>query len=289
MLAYGEGATRSGASGTLQRTLQARAFAIRTFGAGLFPISMAVSGNAQTQSPPPPTGFSLELSAGPGWDSNPLELNRRTKGDVSLGFEANAAYRWALWKDAAFTVSGIGTSTLFLHETAGGLNRLSGVAALSQRWQGFSFSLTATARSATNQRLTQHDSASQDIAFGLSRPVVLAMDWSLIPSGGIARRFHQDGSEDQVRARLGLALVHKRDKWTYRLNGGYAWALEDKTPILPRINDRVGSIGLSATYEWIKDREASIQLGYSRTFSSYEPNRRRGWTLAPKVGTTLRF
>jgi hypothetical protein len=105
----------------------------------------------------------------------------------------------------------------------------------------------------------------------------------------LSRRFYQDGSEDQFRARLGVTLARQWGAWTFRLGGGFAYALEDKTPILPRIRDRTLSAFLSTTYAWAKDRDLSLRLGWSRTFSSYSENRTKVFTLTPRMAATFRF
>jgi hypothetical protein len=238
---------------------------------------------------PPPAGFSLGLTIGPGWSSNPLELDRPAKGDAYLGTELALRYRWALWQGGAFTLAGVGYSELYARESGGGINRLVGSGTLSQSWQGAIFTLAASIRTTKNQFITAHDTASQELMFGVSRGFTLAPHWTLTPSGGFGRRFYNDGQKHEIRARLGLSLARKLDKWTFRLASFVSYGLEDKTPILPRINDRTAGASLEAGYEWQKDREVSLKLAYSRTLSSYRPNRTRGFTLAPQVAATLRF
>lgn len=240
-------------------------------------------------SAPPQAGFSLSLTIGPGWNSNPLELPGPRKGDGYFGLEAITAYRWNLWEGGALTLTGTGYSELYFREDSAGLNRIAASATLSQRWQDITFTVGMSARSSINQALTAHDSASQDISIGVSRSFTLAKDLSLSLSGGTARRFYQDGSEDQIRARLGATLAQKMGLWTFRVGTGFSYVLEDKTPLLPRINDRSISANIGVTYDWAKDREVSMKLTYSRTYSSLQLNRFKVFGFAPQVGATLRF
>jgi hypothetical protein len=257
-------------------------------------LAASVLGGGSTdvfaQAPAPPqAGFSLSLTLGPGWNSNPLELPGRRKGDGYFGFETVAAYRWNLWDGGALTLASAGYSELYFREDSAGLNRIAASTTLSQRWQDITFTLGMSARSAVNQALTAHDSASQDISIGVSRSFTLAKDLSLSLSSGASRRFYQDGAEDQLRARLGATLAQKWDLWTFRIGTGFSYALEDKTPLLPRINDRSISANIGATYDWAKDREVSVKLTYSRTYSSLQLNRFKVFGLSPQVGATLRF
>lgn len=238
---------------------------------------------------PPPAGFALSVTLGPGWQSNPLDVPGRTKGDASFGLEAALRYRWNLWEGAGFTLGVAGFSELFFRDAGGGTNRLVGSATLSQSWKGFLFQAAVSARTSTDQWLKSHDSAYQDITASLSRPWTIQPDLTLTPMVALGRRLYQDGTEDQYRARLGLTLARKWEKWTLRLGGSYAWTLEDKTPILPRINDRTFGGFTSLTYEWEKDRDIALRLGYSRTLSSYQPNRTKNFTLAPQMSATFRF
>lgn len=246
------------------------------------------AGSALAQTPPP-AGFSLSFTLGPGWSSNPLDVAGRTRGDGSFGFELALRHRWNLWEGAGFTLGVTGFSEQFFRETGGGTNRLVGSAGFSQSWQGFTFLLNATARTSANQQLTTHDSSYQDLTVSISRTLTLQPDLTLTPTIGFGRRFYQDGSEDQYRARFALVLARKWEKWTFRLGGSLGWTLEDKTPILPRINDRSYGGFVSTTYEWEKDRDIALRLGYSRTLSSYQPNRTKAFTLAPQVSATFRF
>lgn len=249
---------------------------------------LLTGGQAIAQSPPP-AGFSLSLTIGPGWQSNPLDVPGRTKGDGNIGLEAALRYRWNLWSGAGFTMGLTGFSEWFFRDAAGGTNRLVASATFSQSWQGFTLQIAAAARTSADQWLKAHDSAYQDISISVSRAVTIRPDLTLTPTIGVGRRFYQDGTEDQYRARLGLTLARKHGQWTYRLGGAYSWALEDNTPILPRINDRTYSGFTSVTYEWEKDREVALRLGYTRTLSSYQPNRTKNVTLSPQVSATFRF
>lgn len=237
----------------------------------------------------PPAGTSLTLTFGPGWNSNPGELPGRQKGDGYFGFDATLAHRWALWDGGALTLSGSGYSEFYIRDDSNGIHRLASSLTLSQRWQEATFTLGVSARTAANQRLTAHDSASQDIALGVSRSFVLAEKLAFTVTGGASRRFYQDGSEDQFRARAGASLARTIDKWTFRIGGGFSYALEDKTPLLPRINDRVISANIGATYEWEKDREVSLKMTWSQTYSSLPANRFRTFGIAPQAAATLRF
>ena len=247
---------------------------------------------AQIPSPaqtPPPAGFSLSLTLGPGWSSNPLDIPGRTKGDASFGVELALRHRWNLWQGAGLTVGVTGFSELFFRDAGAGVNRLVGSAGFSQNWRGYTLSINALARTSADQYLRTHDTAYQEVNASLSRSWTIRPDLTLIPTVGFGRRFYQDGSEDQYRARFGLVLMQKWEKWSFRLGGSYGWTLEDKTPLLPRINDRSYGAFTSATYEWQKDRDVALRLGYSRTLSSYQPNRTKNFTLAPQVSATFRF
>ncbi|KAF0227556.1 MAG: hypothetical protein FD175_2673 [Beijerinckiaceae bacterium] len=248
------------------------------------------AGFAVAQAPAPPqAGLSLAFTLGPAWNSNPLELPGRRKGDGYFGLETNATYRWVLWEGGALALSGIGYSEQFFRESSAGLNRLGTSMTFSQRWQGTIFTLGIGARTATNQALTRHDSASQDVTLGISRSFTLMPDVSLTLSSGASRRFFQDGSEDQVRARAGATLARKWGQWTFSLGAGFSYTLEDKTPILPRINDRAISASVSASYEWAKDRDISAKLSYSRTYSSLPLDRFKVFSFAPQIAATFRF
>lgn len=238
---------------------------------------------------PPPAGLSLSAQFGAGWTSNPNDLPGRQKGDAYWNTQVSLSYRHPLWEGAALTgILGTGADW-YARERDAGSNRLSGTLSFGQAWRGATLSLGITARTSMDQPLRAHDEASQDISLGLSRPITLAPDWTLIPSLGGSRRFYQDGTKNDTRFRSGLILARKWNAWTWRLGGTASYLLEDNTPILPRIRDRSWSLFLSSTYEWEKDREIGLRLAYARTYSTYAPNRYRTVTLAPQVSATFRF
>lgn len=251
-------------------------------------IGLAPAAHAQAPDKPA-SGFSLSTTFGGGWSSNPLEITGRHKGDVYLGSEIVAGYRWALAEKTALNVSLTGFSELYRREEGGGINRAVAAASLSHTWQEATFTLGASGRTAMNQRMTAHDSASQDVSIGVSRPFKLAENLTLTLNSTLSRRFMQDGTEDQFRARFNVTLARKWEKWTFRLSGGFGYTLEDKTPILPRINDRSLSASVGAAYEWEKDREISVRLAYTRMYSSYAPDRYTAFSLAPQIAATFRF
>jgi len=157
------------------------------------------AGGALAQTPPP-AGFSLSLTLGPGWSSNPLDVPGRTKGDGSFGVELALRHRWNLWEGAGFSVGVTAFSELFFRDAGGGTNRLVGSASFSQNWQGFTILLNAAARTSANQQLTTHDTAYQDLTTSISRTWTIRPGLTLTPTVGFGRRFYQDGSEDQYRA-----------------------------------------------------------------------------------------
>ena len=245
---------------------------------------------AHAQAPiAPKTGFSLGATIGGGWSSNPLEITGRHRGDVYLGSEIVAGYRWALAEKTTINISLTGFSELFRREDGAGINRASVAASLSHTWHEATFTLGFAGRTAMNQRMTAHDSASNDVSIGVSRPFKLADDLTLILNSTLSRRFMQDGTEDQFRARLNVTLARKWEKWTFRIGGGFGYTLEDKTLILPRINDRSLSASVGAAYEWEKDREISVRLAYARMYSSYAPDRYAAFSFAPQIAATFRF
>ncbi|MCZ8184304.1 MAG: hypothetical protein O9322_15130 [Beijerinckiaceae bacterium] len=240
------------------------------------------------QTPPRP-GWSLTAQFGPGWTSNPNDLPGSQKGDAYWNTQIALSYRHPLWEGAALTgILGTGADW-YIRDRDAGSNRLSGSLSFSQTWRGATLSLGATARTSMDQPLRAHDEASQDISLGLSRPITLTPDWTLIPSLGGSRRFYQDGTKNDIRIRSGLILARKWNAWTWRVGGAASYLLEDNTPILPRIRDRSWSLFLSSTYEWEKDRELGLRLAYARTYSTYAPNRYRSVTLAPQISATFRF
>ncbi|MCZ8260590.1 MAG: hypothetical protein O9333_10720 [Beijerinckiaceae bacterium] len=260
----------------------------RTGGGWLLPCLLAITGPAHGQTLPRP-GWSLSAQFGPGWTSNPNDLPGRQKGDVYWNWQVGLSYRHPLWDGAALT-GGVNTgSDWYARERDAGSNRLSGALSFSQAWRGATLSLGITARTSMDQPLRAHDEASQDVSLGLSQPITLAPDWTLIPSLGAARRFYQNGTKNDIRFRSGLVLARKWNAWTWRFGGTASYLLEDNTPILPRIRDRNWSLFLSSGYEWAKDREIGLRLAYARTYSTYAPNRNRSVTLAPQVSATFRF
>ncbi|MCZ8185116.1 MAG: hypothetical protein O9308_01950 [Beijerinckiaceae bacterium] len=256
--------------------------------AGVLLGAVALGCPAHGQTPPRP-GWSLSVQLGPGWTSNPNDLPGRQKADAFWNMQVGLGYRQPLWDGAALTGT-LGTGAdWYAREQEAGSNRLSGTLAFSQTWRGATLSLGIAARTSMDQPLRAHDDASQDISLGLSRPVILAPDWTLIPSIGGSRRFYQDGTKNDLRFRSGLVLARKWNAWTWRIGGTASYLLEDNTPILPRIRDRSWSLFLSSTYEWQKDRELGLRLAYARTYSTYAPNRFRSVTLAPQLSATFRF
>ena len=77
------------------------------------------------------------------------------------------------------------------------------------------------------------------------------------------------------------------ERW--RAGTSFGYTLEDKTPILPRINDRTISARMGLGYEWAKDRELSLGTSFSRTYSSYQPNRTKTFVIQPRIAATIRF
>jgi hypothetical protein len=147
----------------------------------LGPLAALISAGSAMAQTPPPAGWSLALAAGPNWSSNPEDLPGKRKGDLAFGLEAALGHRWNLWPGGALTLSATGFSELYFRDAGGGVNRLSGTAILSQTWQGTSVTLGFSARTSMDQQLTRHDSASQELSFGLSRALALAPDWTLTP------------------------------------------------------------------------------------------------------------
>ena len=247
---------------------------------------------AQTETPRP--SWALSAQFGPQWTTNPNDLPGRQKPDGSAALQLGISYRQPLWQDAALSLGVVTAGEWFLRETAAGFNRIAPSITLSQGWQGATFSLGVTARSSMDQPLRRHDEASQDVALSLSRPVTLAPGWTLIPSLGGTRRFYQDGSKNEWRARAGLVIARKwllagPQSFTWRIGGTLGYLLEDNTPVLPRMRDRSWSLFTGATDEWDKDRDLGLRIAYSRTESSYAPNRYRSLTLSPQVSALFRF
>lgn len=253
--------------------------------------TISVPAAAQNARPgdPPPAGWALSFGLGAGWNSNPLELTKRAKGDVFLAPEIGLAYRLPLWQGAALNAGLTFNPELYAREESAGVQRGNAILSLSQNWAGTIFSLSVSARKALSHDFTSHDSASQEIALGVFRSFVLAESWSLTIGGRIARRAVNDGTKDQFRAGANALLAYRKGAWIWRAGASFGYALEDKTLILPRINDRSISARLGLGYEWAKDRELSIGASYSRTYSSYQPNRTRTITIQPRVAATIRF
>lgn len=238
---------------------------------------------------PPPAGWALSLGFGSGWHSNPRELTIRARGDSFVASELGLAYRLALWDGAALTVSATGATEHYSREESAGFLRGIASASLSQNWQGFTFAATASHRKTMEHDLAGHDGASSELGFNMTRVVPIAPGWSLILFGRLARRFVNDGTEDQFRVGANATLIYRTGAWSFRAGGGFGYALEDKTPILPRINDRTLSARLGLGYEWAKDREVTLGASYSRTYSSYQPNRVKTITIQPRIAATIRF
>lgn len=238
---------------------------------------------------PPPPGWALSLGFGAGWHSNPLELTTRTKGDGFVSSELGLAYRLPLWQGGALNLSAIGSSEHYGREETAGFGRAIVTANLSQNWQGFTLALTAGHRKTLDHKLLGHESASSELGLNLARVLPIAEGWSLLLFGRLARRFVNDGTEDQFRAGANATLIYRTGAWSFRTGAGFGYVLEDKTPILPRINDRSLSLRAGLGYEWAKDREVTLGASYTRTFSSYSPNRTRIFTLQPRVAATIRF
>lgn len=238
---------------------------------------------------PPPADWALSLGFGTGWNSNPLELTKRAKGDLFLAPEIGLSYRLALWQGAALSAAVTFNPELYAREEGAGVQRGNASLSLSQNWAGTIFSLSVSARKAMKHDFSNHDSASQEIALGVSRTFVPAENWSLTLGSRIARRAVDDGTKDQFRAGANALLAYRKGAWIWRAGASFGYALEDKTPILPRINDRTISARLGLGYEWVKDRELSLGASYSRTYSSYQPNRTRVITIQPRIAATIRF
>jgi hypothetical protein len=238
---------------------------------------------------PPPAGWALSLGLGSGWHSNPRELTTRARGDALVGSEIGLAYRLPLWQGGALTLSATGSSEHFSREEKEGFVRGIIAANLSQSWQGFTLSATVGHRKTMEHDLAGHDGASSELGLNLTRPIPLAEGWTLLIFSRVARRFHNDGTEDQFRANTNATLIYRTGAWSFRAGTGFGYVLEDKTPILPRINDRSVSLRAGIGYEWAKDREVTLGANYTRTYSSYSPNRTKIFTFQPRLAATIRF
>lgn len=259
----------------------------------LFLAAATISAPAAAQNArpgdPPPAGWAISLGLGAGWNSNPLERTRRATGDVFLAPEIGLSYRLPLWQGAALNAALTFNPELYAREESVGVQRGNASLSLSQNWAGTIFSLSVSARKALSHDFSSHDSASQEIALGVSRTFIPAENWSLTLGARIARRAVDDGTKDQFRAGANALLAYRKGAWIWRAGASFGYALEDKTPILPRINDRSVSARLGLGYEWARDRELSLGASYSRTYSSYQPNRTRIITIQPRVTATIRF
>ncbi|MCU0818057.1 MAG: hypothetical protein MUF11_01965 [Beijerinckiaceae bacterium] len=238
---------------------------------------------------PPPAGWALSLGFGAGWHSNPNEISTRSKGDGFLSPEIGLAYRQPLWEGGALTLSVSAGSEFYARERNAGVQRASATASISHIWQGTFFAFTLGQRKALSHDFARHDSASTEFGLNISRTIALDDRWSLLVFTRAARRLLNDGTYDQWRGSINGTLTYKSVAWSWRMGGGFSYALEDKTPFLPRINDRTVSARLGVGYEWAKDREIAIGGSFSRTFSSYQPNRYKSFTIQPRVSATIRF
>jgi hypothetical protein len=252
-------------------------------------LTPAVAIAQQAPGTPPPPGWTLGVSVGGGWDSNPAELSTRAKGDAVIAQEITLSRRWALWEGGAFTVTAQGASAFYARSHQENFNRALLTAAFSQSWQGFNVSLSAIQRKTMNGDLSAHDGASREAALALGRTFTLheALTLGLFLRG--ARRFLEDGTEDQWRASGNATLAYRQGPWIFRLGGGYSWILEDKTIFLPRINTRTINARAAIAYEWAPDSEVSLRVSFSRSYSSYQPDRTKNYTFGPQIGTQWRF
>jgi hypothetical protein len=261
--------------------------------AALFIAASLLSAEASAQGArpgdPPPAGWALSLGWGAGWHSNPLELTTRAKGDVFTASEIGLGYRLPLWQGAALNLNVSSSHEHYAREESVGFVRGIVTASLAQSWQGFTLSATAGHRKTMGHDLSRHDGASSEIGLNLARPLNIAEGWTLLLFGRMARRFVNDGTEDQFRANANATLIYRTGAWSFRAGGGFGYVLEDKTPLLPRINDRSINLRAGVGYEWAKDREITLGAGYTRTYSSYAYNRTRIFTLQPRVSATIRF
>ncbi|MGL5446298.1 MAG: hypothetical protein ACRDBL_03195 [Rhabdaerophilum sp.] len=238
---------------------------------------------------PAGAGWALSLGFGASWHSNPLELTRRAKGDGFIAPEIGLSYRLPLWSGAALVASATTNPELYAREESVGVQRGFTSLALSQNWAGTIFNLSVSARKSLSHDFGKHESASQEIGLGVSRTFVPIENWSLTLSGRVARRAVDDGTKDQFRGGFNALLAYRSGAWIWRAGAGFGYVLEDKTPILPRINDRSVSVRAGLGYEWARDREVTLGASYTRTFSSYQPNRTKVITIQPRVAATIRF
>lgn len=244
---------------------------------------------AMAQTTPPPAGWTLSLAFGAGWHSNPNEISTRAKGDGFLSPEIGLSFRQPLWEGGALMLSVTGGSEFYARETNAGLQRASATASVSHLWQGTSFAFTAGQRKSMSHDFARHDGSSTEFGVNVSRTFTFAEGWSLLVFSRVARRELRDSAENQWRAAINGTITYKQGAWSWRMGGGFSYALEDKTPFLPRINDRSISARLGLAYEWTKDREIAIGGNFSRTYSSYSFNRYKSFSIQPRVSATIRF
>ena len=252
-------------------------------------IAGAMPSAGSTQPAKPVDGATLSLSFGGGWTSNPDERSTRERGDATFRQDITLGYRWQLWEGASASLSGSAGSTFYAREHASGTHRLSATASFSQSWREATFTLALSERTAMNSTLSAHDSASREIGLSASRTFTLREGLTLSLFARGARRFHFDGTEDQLRASMNATLAQKMGPWTLRLGGGFSYALEDKTPLLPRINDRSVFANVGLGYEWAKDREISLRASFWRTYSSYPFDRYKAYSIGPGVSASWQF
>lgn len=252
-------------------------------------LATALPGLALAQAPSPQPGWSLGLSLGGGWTSNPIESTRRVKGDASLSPEIALARRVPLWNGATLALTTQAASEFYAREKGESFNRVQFSAALTQDWGGFSTTISAVQRKSMSRDFSAHESASREVALAASRSITLAEGWTLIAFGRFARRMVEDGTEDQLRAGLNVTLVHRRGPWIARLGAGFGYTLEDKTLLLPRINTRSVSARFGLAYEWAADSEIGLRLAFTRAYSSYPSDRYKAYTLSPQISTLWRF
>ncbi|CAN1527048.1 hypothetical protein MCEMSEM23_01264 [Rhabdaerophilaceae bacterium] len=243
---------------------------------------------AQAQTTPQP-GWSLGISSGPSWTSNPRDVTARARGDWSASNEISLGHRLPLWSGGALSLNLTGTSELYARENREGRQRGLVSLGVSHNWSGTILTVSALARKSLSHDFSGHESASQEIAVAITRTFIVAGGWSLTVFARGARRLHNDGTEDQIRAGVNATLAYRTGPWTMRIGGGFSYALEDKTIFLPRINDRTVSARAGITYEWAKDRDLSLGGVFTRTYSSYEPNRTKAFSVSPRISATIRF
>lgn len=254
-------------------------------------IGLASMAMAQSPRPgdPPSPGWTLGVALGAGWHSNPLELNRPGKGDGFLAPEFSLGYRQPLWKGGAMAFNVAFSSELYGRETKSGYQRGLASFIVSHNWDGTVFSLSANGRKTLSHDFARHDGASSELAVAAFRAIPIAEGWTLLANIRFSRRFVDDGTEDQWRASANATLIHRYGAFIVRLGAGISYVLEDKTLILPRINDRSFNLRAGLGYEWARDREIAVGISYNRTFSSDEFNRYKSLTVQPRISASFRF